>query len=754
MKLILGLVVVSVILNASWKDLSLEERRDWVVRHFGKFEAERLERMNLLEDDWLFEGRQPESLNVRIVGRWPFGPTFEVTGDTLRNLVFQGSGSGVRILDISNMPNVNELSRIAAPYAGLIRGLAIKDTILVVLQGADGFSVYGITNAANPNELARIFIGQWLNDCVIQDSLLYIAGDDSLRIYNLKDPRNPVFVGGCAVAALGIYVQGSYAYLVYQNYLRIYDISNPANPVLVGTWPGGVDCRTVWVSDTVAYIGTYNDGLQIINVANVSSPFKITDYPCGDTRGLFMLESPIKFLYLPDHDDLRILDVSNPANPQLVDSIRTPGWAWDVWVTKEAGSGSYIFLGDHYEGLGIYDSNQPSNLQWLYQYGEADAAKYLAVSGNYAYLADHNGGLKIFDITDPSMIKEVGQWDTSIVNGTVTVDGVAIRGTIAFTRGWFGGVGGATLTSFDVSDPSNPNLLDTVKIKATDEANVVLSDTIAYVAATWVQAVDVSNPTQLETLGSCRAANYVSWGLFILDSLLYVAQVDSGLTICNFADPTAPYRLSSYVPGYAFWDVFVVDTLAYIAGGGTGLHILSITDPLSIYEINNHSVSGSACAVFVKDTLAYVGADYMTVLNVSNIHNIQTVGYYGVSSSYRGPLYVDSNFIYSANYSSGFTIFEYSSGPGVTEIASSKPKQSLRFQNPVTKQVLSIKGITSPLKVSIYSITGQKISYQEIRPERSSVSFNNLPSGVYFLLFERSGWREVKKVILFIKERR
>ncbi|RKX68887.1 hypothetical protein DRP53_09750, partial [candidate division WOR-3 bacterium] len=141
MSKLLMVLILAIPLSGSWKDLSLEERYDWVVRHFGEYEAERLERMNLLEDDWLFEGRQPESLNVRIVGRWPFGPTFEVTGDTIRNLVFQGSGSGVRILDISNMPNVNELSRIAAPYAGLIRGLAVRDTILVVLQGADGFTV-------------------------------------------------------------------------------------------------------------------------------------------------------------------------------------------------------------------------------------------------------------------------------------------------------------------------------------------------------------------------------------------------------------------------------------------------------------------------------------------------------------------------------------------------------------------------------------------------------------------------------------
>jgi len=307
--------------------MSLEERRDWVVRHFGEYEAERLERLRLLEDDWLFEGRQPESLNVRIVGRWPFGPTFEVIGDTIRNLVFQGS-SGVRILDISNMPNVNELSRIAAPYAGLIRGLAIKDTILVVLQGADGFSVYGITNPANPSELARIFIGQWLNDCVIQDSLLYIAGDDSLRIFNLKDPRNPVFVGGCALPneGHGVYVQGNYAYLACWNSgMYIYDVSDPSNPQQVGVWPsGGIYCQEIRVLSDHAYVAT-DTGLKIINVSNVSNPWEEGYFATDDCEGVFVLGLPLKFAYLATNYGLWVVDVTDSSNPQLVDSVTSPG---------------------------------------------------------------------------------------------------------------------------------------------------------------------------------------------------------------------------------------------------------------------------------------------------------------------------------------------------------------------------------------------------------------------------------------------
>jgi len=732
MRKLLMVLILAIPLSGSWKDLSIEERRDWVVRHFGKFEAERLERMNLLEDDWLFEGRQPESLNVRVVGRWPFGPTFEVTGDTLRNLVFQGSGSGVRILDISNMPNVNELSRIAAPYAGLIRGLAVRDTILVVLQGADGFTVYGITNATNPSELARIFIGQWLNDCFLKDSLLYIAGDDSLRIFNLKDPTNPVFVGGCSVAALGIYVQGSYAYLVYQNYMRIYDISNPTNPVLVGTWPGGVDCQTVWVSDTVAYIGTYNDGLQIINVKNVSSPFKITDYPCGDTRGLFMLKSPLEFLYLPDLTSLSILDVSDPSNPQLVDSIRTPGWAWDVWVTKEAGSGSYIFLGDYYEGLGIYDSNQPSNLQWLYQYGEAETAYDVVVQGNYLFLANNRAGVKVIDISNPQNPLEI----ECIRDPKYHAAGflaVGLKDTVLLTiNDW-----GIFMTT-SISTPSNPRLLDTIDVMGLGQGSISVNDTIAYTAEAGIQAINISDPANLDTFRTfVLPPTALAYDIFAKDSLVYVPAGYAGFRIISYGDPWNPYEIGSFPISFAS-GIWVIDTLAYLGGDENGLVVLSVADPASPYQVG--SANFRCVFVRVADSLAYIdGGGYFRILNILNPTNITEVGRH----SFGGyQLWADSNYIYCACNERGIVIYEILE-PGINEREIKGPPG-----NPLIPTIIRSGArlrFSPKSRVEVRDAVGRLIKTNNPGEE---VVFSGVPAGVYFLIEKRGITTKVYKVVV------
>ena len=47
-------------------------------------------------------GFAADSLNCRLVGNWPFGPSSSTAVDPARNLVFCGSGGGAYILDMSN----------------------------------------------------------------------------------------------------------------------------------------------------------------------------------------------------------------------------------------------------------------------------------------------------------------------------------------------------------------------------------------------------------------------------------------------------------------------------------------------------------------------------------------------------------------------------------------------------------------------------------------------------------------------------
>ena len=736
MSKLLMVLILAIPLSGSWKDLSLEERYDWVVRHFGEYEAERLERMNLLEDDWLFEGRQPESLNVRIVGRWPFGPTFEVTGDTIRNLVFQGSGSGVRILDISNMPNVNELSRIAAPYAGLIRGLAIKDTILVVLQGADGFSVYGITNPANPSELARIFIGQWLNDCVIQDSLLYIAGDDSLRIYNLKDPRNPAFLGGCGLPneGHGVYVQGSYAYLACLTAgLRIYDVSDPGNPQEVGFWDQEPTPYDLFVKGNHAYVAALNYGLRIINVSNPSSPWEegYVVGTCGDAHEVQVLGW---FAFVAGGFD--IVDVSDSSNPTIISHLNTPGWNFGVWVNRQMGSGAYAFAADHFAGLAVIDISNPVSPVQKDTIGEADDAKDILVVGGYVFLANDKAGVKIIEISNPQLPVEIAQIDT--VSAECHLDVIGIKDTVLFISGWWGNANKSIFRSFSIADPSIPYELDRRQTHSYGHGSIAIAESIAFFADVAVEAINISDPANLDTFRSyLLPPTALAYDIFAKDSLVYVPAGYAGFRIISYGDPWNPYEIGSFPIGFAS-GIWVIDTLAYLGGDENGLVVLSVADPTSPYQVG--SANFRCLYVRVVDSLAYMdGGGYFRILNVLDPTNITEVGRH----SFGGyQLWADSNYIYCACNERGIVIYEILE-PGINEREIKGPQG-----NPLIPTIIRSGArlrFSPKSRVEVRDAVGRLIKETKVGEE---VILEGLSTGVYFLIEKQGITTKVYKVVV------
>jgi hypothetical protein len=67
-------------------------------------------------------GFAADSLNCRLVGNWPFGPSSNSVVDPARNLVFCGSGGGVYVLDATD-PNSPVVLSDAIRTRGYIRDM-------------------------------------------------------------------------------------------------------------------------------------------------------------------------------------------------------------------------------------------------------------------------------------------------------------------------------------------------------------------------------------------------------------------------------------------------------------------------------------------------------------------------------------------------------------------------------------------------------------------------------------------------------
>ena len=125
-----------------------------------------------------------DSLYVKFVGNWPFGPSFAVSFDAEGNLVSCGSGGGVYILNISNPLNPQKISEIRS--RGVVRGLFYDsgNKRLYIAGGQGGLEIWDITNPSNPVKLGYYFTPGYPYGVYVSGSYAYVVDYNAgLQIY-------------------------------------------------------------------------------------------------------------------------------------------------------------------------------------------------------------------------------------------------------------------------------------------------------------------------------------------------------------------------------------------------------------------------------------------------------------------------------------------------------------------------------------------------------------------------------------------
>ena len=114
------IVLALISVNLTQPIFMTNEQIEWIAEH--RFAGEALTAMHFKAGF--------DSLNVRFVGNWPFGPSWAVCVDSARNLVFVGSGGGVYVLDISEVSNPVRVSEIRT--RGVVNGLYYDNTAQIL----------------------------------------------------------------------------------------------------------------------------------------------------------------------------------------------------------------------------------------------------------------------------------------------------------------------------------------------------------------------------------------------------------------------------------------------------------------------------------------------------------------------------------------------------------------------------------------------------------------------------------------------
>ena len=247
-------------------------------------------------------------------------------------------------------------------------------------------------------------------------------------------------------SASNVVVRGDYAYVADgSDGLEIIDISDLSNPVKVGSVTDGSGNATdIYLSGNYAYVVEVLNGLEIVDISDPYNPIEVGYFNDGGSGGASGVVVHGKYAYLADtFDGLEIVDISDPTNPFEVGSVSDGNQTWGVFVY-----GNYAYTSNDTDGLEIIDISDPFNPVEVGQVSEVgDNAYNVQVVGNYAYTADETDGLEIFDVSDPTNPFEVGSW----TDGSGESSKMVVSGNYAYLADVEDG-----LYVIDISSSTNP----------------------------------------------------------------------------------------------------------------------------------------------------------------------------------------------------------------------------------------------------------------------------------------------------------
>ncbi|MEO1435422.1 MAG: choice-of-anchor B family protein, partial [Bacteroidota bacterium] len=224
-----------------------------------------------------------------------------------------------------------------------------------------------------------------------------------------------------------IAVLGDYAYVSTEGFgtgqgLQVIDLSSLPNSLnLVTTFDAEftrghiVQVDYFFPDSTYVYVAgvTPGGGVRILDVENPAQPELVGTYEPYYIHDVH-IRGDIMYAAALYNGTLDIVDISDKSNPQLVTQLSYPNPFTHSAFTDV--TGDIIFVCDEIDGtpMRVWDISDLDNPEEIAQYtGNVESLVHNPyVVGDFNYIAHNTEGLRVLDIVDPAVPVEVGFYDT------------------------------------------------------------------------------------------------------------------------------------------------------------------------------------------------------------------------------------------------------------------------------------------------------------------------------------------------------
>ena len=200
-----------------------------------------------------------------------------------------------------------------------LKTLLVFATIALATACDTSFTDSGVTRTDSSGK------GGSLARFAIIHNNLYAVTRENLKLFNLSNPSQPdltdsIYLG---VGIETIFPYGENLFIGTQTGMQIYDISTPSVPLKLSTYQHIYSCDPVVADDNYAYVtlnsnndwcGRTVNRLDIIDISNLSSPYRVANYAMEGPEGLgvegnllFVCDNGLKVYDITDKSNLKLL---------------------------------------------------------------------------------------------------------------------------------------------------------------------------------------------------------------------------------------------------------------------------------------------------------------------------------------------------------------------------------------------------------------------------------------------------------------
>jgi len=591
-----------------------------------------------------------------------------LSADQQRAYVATGA-NGTQVVDLTDLSQ----PRLYGVLANVRPAEAVTTFGALVAVGSEGRVI-----AVDPSPGAGI-VGTYApirqaRRVVIQDDYAYIAdAAEGVKILWLAAPDRPVQVYGEAnTPANDLALVGNILYIAGENGLRILDVSSKYRPLELGraTLPGSAEGIALDGAEDLpsrAFLAMGEGGLSIIDVRNLSFPITTAQIPLqGTARSAEYVDSTL-FVALDDAG-LAIFDASTPNTEAITNIMALPGRALDL---AARGNSLLVAAGD--AGVLSLDITRPNiptlagvlPLEPLSSDPNAPVqeARSITISGKRGYVAQGDGFL-VIDVSNPNRVRRLTRIDAP-------AEDIGVNSVYAYA------VSGSQVGIYDARATAEPVYLNTYR-GLSHIAHLEVQGTLIF-ATSDGPGPDAAVISMAAPDAPAETDNEGIWGethhLTPSNGDIWLSAGFAGLRRYGISEGGALVPRGSYAPA-AEASVLATDGSTLMAGGRHGWSALEIGSGLRTIESDTFTPNIIGLAVDSSIAAAVNGSEVI-LYDLSHADGPIVIGRQSLASALGVGL--DTNYVYAAG-ASGLSIFNRRYFAPVAQIGTPAPAVSVALR--------------------------------------------------------------------------